>query len=102
MKTDLTPRQAIQNFIGGEHVEPIILRAAVAQFFCAYDELVDLASDVSDPHENLEYKNNLFAELVNQQTHLEEFAVDLESVQMLSSLVKSHDAKKDRRRTKTS
>ena len=51
---DYTARQAVDAYLGGEPVDPFALRAAVAQLIAAYDEIVDLASDVVDDPEDVD------------------------------------------------
>lgn len=90
--TDLTPRQAVLSFLGGEPVEPGILRAAVAQYVCAYDSVVDLASDVADDPECRSSVDDLASELLMQQVMLEEYLVLTHAATALPDLVRSRRA----------
>jgi hypothetical protein len=86
--TDLTPRQAVLAYLGGDPVEPHVLRAAVAQYVCAYDAIVDLASDVADDPECKSTVEEMATELVMQQTMLEEFFVLTAASTSLPELVR--------------
>ncbi|MBX5111990.1 hypothetical protein HJB51_29095 [Rhizobium lentis] len=90
--TDLTPRQAILSFLGGEPVEPQVLRAAVAQYVCAYDSVVDLASDVADDPECHSSVDELASEILMQQMALEEYLVLTTAATALPDLVRSRRA----------
>lgn len=87
--TDLTPRQAINAFLGGEPVEPAVLRAAVAQYVCAYDSIVDLASDVADDPGCQSSVEELASEILMQQVMLEEYLVLTAASTALPDLVRS-------------
>lgn len=89
MSTDLTPRQAVLAYLGGEPVEPHVLRAAMAQHLFAYESLVDLASDVADDPECRSTIAELAAELLMQQTMLEEYVVLDKAATALPDLVRS-------------
>lgn len=89
MSTDLTPRQAILAFLGGDPVEPHVLRAAVAQYMCAYESVVDIASDVADDPECRSSINELGSEILMQQTLLEEYVVLDQAATALPDLVRS-------------
>ncbi|MFK3962123.1 hypothetical protein ACI2KT_00915 [Ensifer adhaerens] len=90
--TDLTPRQAVLSYLGGEPVEPAVLRAAVAQYVCAYDSIVDLASDVADDPECQSTVGDLASELLMQQVMLEEYLVLTQAATALPNLVRSRRA----------
>jgi hypothetical protein len=92
MSTDLTPRQAINAYLGGDYVEPQVLRAAVAQLDCAYAAVVDLASDVADDPECRSAVNDLASEILMQQTMLEEYLVLGAAATALPDLVRSRRA----------
>ncbi|WP_107675053.1 hypothetical protein [Agrobacterium sp. LAD9] len=90
--TDLTPRQAIYAFLGGDPVEPQVLRAAVAQYVCAYDSITDLASDaVNDPGCQSSV-DELASEILMQQVMLEEYLVLTTAATALPDLVRSRRA----------
>lgn len=89
MDTDLTPRQAVHAYLGGEAVPPHVLRAAVAQYVCGYETLVDLATDVVSDPEDTSAVNELAAELLMQQTMLEEFYTLTIAATALPDLVRS-------------
>lgn len=88
-ETDLTPRQAVAAYLGGEHVPPHVLRAAVSQYICGYETLVDLAMDVVGDPNNISAGNDLAAELMMQQTLLEEWYTLTIAATMLPELVRS-------------
>ncbi len=90
--TDLTPRQAVLSFLGGDPVEPQILRAAVAQYVCAYDSITDLASDVADDPECQSSVDDLAREILMQQMALEEYLVLTQAATALPDLVRSRRA----------
>jgi hypothetical protein len=90
--TDLTPRQAIYTFLGGEPVEPQVLRAAVAQYVCAYDSITDLASDAVDDPECHSSVDDLASEILMQQLALEEYLVLTQAATALPNLVRSRRA----------
>ncbi|OHV83680.1 hypothetical protein [Rhizobium sp. LCM 4573] len=90
--TDLTPRQAIYAYLGGEPVEPQVLRAAVAQYVCAYDTIVDLASDAVDDPDCHSSMDDLASEILMQQTLLEEYLVLTQAATVLPDLVRSRRA----------
>ncbi|MDX1216280.1 hypothetical protein GOL99_12120 [Sinorhizobium medicae] len=90
--TDLTPRQAVLSFLGGEPVEPQVLRAAVAQYVCAYDSITDLASDVADDPECRSGVDDLASEILMQQIALEEYLVLTQAATALPDLVRSRRA----------
>lgn len=90
--TDLTPRQAIHAFLGGDHVEPAVLRAAVAQYVCAYDSVTDLASDVADDPACRSGVDDLASEILMQQMALEEYLVLTAASTALPDLVRSRRA----------
>lgn len=87
--TDLTPRQAVHAYLGGEHIPPHVLRAAVAQYVCGYDRLVDLAMDVVGDRNNISAGNDLATELMMQQTLLEEWYTLTIAATALPDLVRS-------------
>ena len=87
--TDLTPRQAIHAYLGGDPVEPQVLRVAVAQYVCAYDSIVDLASDVADDPECRSSVEDLASEILMQQVMLEEYLVLTQAATALPDLVRS-------------
>jgi hypothetical protein len=72
-ETDLTPRQAVSAYLGGEAVAPHVLRAAIAQYVVGYEQLVDLATDLVNDPELSGSREELANELMTQQTMLEEF-----------------------------
>lgn len=88
-ETDLTPRQAVRAYLGGEAVPPHVLRAAVAQYVTGYETLVDLAMDVTDDPCDICAANELAAELLMQQTQLEEFFTLTVAATALPDLVRS-------------
>lgn len=90
--TDLTPRQAVLSFLGGEPVEPAVLRAAVAQYVCAYDSIIDLASDVADDPECQSSVDDLASEILMQQMGLEEYLVLTQAATALPDLIRSRRA----------
>ncbi len=90
--TDLTPRQAVLSFLGGDPVEPQVLRAAVAQYVCAYDSIVDLASDAVDDPGCRASIDDLASELLMQQVMLEEYLVLTQAATALQNLVRSRRA----------
>ncbi|MDX0165799.1 hypothetical protein GOC43_28880 [Sinorhizobium meliloti] len=90
--TDLTPRQAVLAFLGGEPVEPQVLRAAVAQYVCAYDSIVDLASDAVDDPECRSSIDDLASEILMQQVMLEEYLVLIHAATALPDLLRSRRA----------
>jgi hypothetical protein len=90
--TDLTPRQALYAYLGGDHVEPAVLRAAVAQHVCAYDSIVDLASDVADDPACQSSVEDLASEILMQQVMLEEYLVLTQAATALPDLVRSRRA----------
>ncbi len=90
--TDLTPRQAVLSFLGGEPVEPVVLRAAVAQYVCAYDSITDLASDVADDPGCQSSVEDLASEILMQQVMLEEYLVLTQAATALPDLVRSRRA----------
>lgn len=90
--TDLTPRQAIHAYLGGDPVEPQVLRAAVAQYVCAYDSIVDLASDVADDPACQSSVEDLASEILMQQVMLEEYLVLTQAATALPDLVRSRRA----------
>lgn len=90
--TDLTPRQAVLSFLGGEPVDPMVLRAAVAQYVCAYDSIVDLASDVADDPACRSSVEELASEILMQQMALEEYLVLTQAATALPDLVRSRRA----------
>ncbi|MFT4163378.1 hypothetical protein [Shinella sp.] len=90
--TDLTPRQAIYAFLGSDHVEPAVLRAAVAQYVCAYDSITDLASDVADDPKCQSSVEELASEILMQQMALEEYLVLTQVSTALPDLVRSRRA----------
>lgn len=90
--TDLTPRQAIYAFLGGEPVEPAVLRAAVAQYVCAYDSIIDIASDVADDPECRSSVDDLASEILIQQVMLEEYLVLTQAATALPDLMRSRRA----------
>lgn len=90
--TDFTPRQAVLSFLGGEPVEPATLRAAVAQYVCAYDSITDLASDVADDPECRSGVDDLASEILMQQMMLEEYLVLTQASTALPELVRSRRA----------
>ncbi len=90
--TDLTPRQAIYAYLGGDPVEPMVLRAAVAQYVCAYDTVTDLASDVADDPECRASIDELASEILMQQVMLEEYLVLTRAATALPDLVRSRRA----------
>lgn len=87
--TDLTPRQAVCAYLGGEHVHPHVLRAAIAQYVAGYETLVDLATDVVGDPNDISAGNDLASELLMQQTMLEEFFVLTQAATALPDLVRS-------------
>ncbi len=88
-ETDLTPRQAVAAYLGGEHVPPHVLRAAVAQYIVGYETLVDLASDVIGDPNDISAGNDLASELLMQQTMLEEWYTLTSIATALPDLVRS-------------
>ncbi len=88
-ETDLTPRQAVHAYLGGEHVPPHVLRAAVAQYVTGYETIVDLAMDVTDDPCDIAAGNELASEIVMQQTMLEEFFTLTIAATALPDLVRS-------------
>lgn len=88
-ETDLTPRQAVSAYLGGEAVPPHVLRATVAQYVAGYDTLVDLAMDAVGDPTNISAGNDLAAELMMQQTMLEEFYTLTIAATALPNLVRS-------------
>ncbi|CUW87548.1 hypothetical protein [Agrobacterium genomosp. 2] len=88
-ETDLTPRQAVHAYLGGEPVPPHVLRAAVAQYVCGYETLVDLAQDVVGDPCDISAGNDLAAEIIMQQTMLEEFFTLTSAATALPDLVRS-------------
>lgn len=90
--TDLTPRQAIYAFLGGDPIEPQVLRAAVAQYVCAYDSIADLASDVADDPACQSSVEDLASEILMQQVMLEEYLVLTQAASALPDLVRSRRA----------
>ena len=70
--TDLTPRQAVLAYLGGDPVEPQVLRAALAHHLCAYEPIVDLASEVVECKSMID---ELAGEILMQQTMLKEYIV---------------------------
>lgn len=90
--TDLTPRQAIYAYLGGDPVEPHVLRAAMAQYVCAYDSIVDLASDVADDPECRSSIDDLASEIIMQQIALEEYLVLTRASTAMPDLVRSRSA----------
>jgi len=90
--TDLTPKQAIAAYLGGDPVPPHILRAAMAQYVCAYDLITDLASDVADDPECKSSIDELASEILMQQTMLEEYLVLTAAATALPDLVRSRSA----------
>ena len=91
-ETDLTPRQAVQAYFGGDPVPPHILRAAVAQYVCAYDIITDLASDVADDPDCKSTIDELAIEILMQQCQLEEYLVLTAAATALPDLVRSRSA----------
>lgn len=87
--TDLTPRQAVAAYLGGEHIPPHVLRAAIAQYVVGYETLVDLATDVVGDPNDISAGNELASELLMQQTMLEEFYVLTSAATALPDLVRS-------------
>ena len=94
--TDLTPRQAVHAYLGGEAVPPHVLRAAVAQYVTGYETLVDLAMDVTDDPCDISAANELTAELLMQQTMLEEFFTLTVAATALPDLVRNRQPKRTR------
>ncbi len=90
--TDLTPRQAVNAYLGGVPVPPHILRAAMAQYVCAYDLITDLASDVADDPECRSAVDELATEILMQQCQLEEYLVLTHAATALPDLVRSRSA----------
>jgi hypothetical protein len=90
--TDLTPRQAVLAFLGGDPVEPQVLRAAVAQWVCAYDTITDLASDAVDDPGCQSSINDLASEILMQQVMLEEYLVLTQAATALPDIVRSRRA----------
>jgi hypothetical protein len=90
--TDLTPRQAIYAYLGGDPVEPQVLRAAMAQYVCAYDSIVDLASDAVDDPGCQSSIDDLASEILMQQVMLEEYLVLTQAATALPNLVRSRRA----------
>jgi hypothetical protein len=90
--TDLTPRQAIYAYLGGDPVEPHVLRAAMAQYVCAYDSVIDLASDAVDDPECRSSIDDLASEILMQQIALEEYLVLTHASTALPDLVRSRRA----------
>lgn len=90
--TDLTPRQAVHAFLGGDPIEPQILRAAMAQYVCAYDSIVDLASDAVDDPDCRSSIDDLASELLMQQVMLEEYLVLTQAATALPDIVRSRRA----------
>ncbi|MDR6587397.1 hypothetical protein [Agrobacterium tumefaciens] len=88
-ETDFTPRQAVAAYLGGEHIPPRVLRAAVAQYVAGYETLVDLAMDVIGDPNNISARNDLVAELMMQQTLLEEWYTLTIAATALPDLVRS-------------
>jgi len=95
-ETDLTPRQAVCAYLGGEHVPPHVLRAAVAQYVVGYETLIDLAMDVVGDPNDISAGNDLAAELIMQQTLLEEFFVLTSAATALPDLVRSRQPRRTR------
>lgn len=87
-ETDLTPRQAVRAYLGGEAVPPHVLRAAVSQYVVGYETLVDLAQDVVGDPCDISAGNDLAAEIIMQQTMLEEFFVLTSAATALPDLVR--------------
>lgn len=90
--TGLTPRQAVLAYLGGQPVEPAILRAAVAQYVYAYDSITDLASDVADDPGCQSSVDELASEILMQQVMLEEYLVLTQAATALPDLVRSRRA----------
>lgn len=90
--TDLTPRQAVLAFLGGDPVEPHVLRAAMAQHLFAYESIIDIASDVADDPECRSSIDELAGEILMQQTLLEEYVVLDQAATALPDLVRSRRA----------
>lgn len=88
-ETDLTPRQAVHAYLGGEAVEPHVLRAAVAQLVQAYEEITDLASDACNDPDDQESLNDLASEILMQQVMLNEYLVLTIAATALPDLVRS-------------
>ncbi|GMB82746.1 hypothetical protein NN6n1_35290 [Shinella zoogloeoides] len=95
-ETDLTPRQAVHAYLGGEPVPPHVLRAAVAQYVCGYETLVDLAQDVVGDPCDISAGNELASEIVMQQTMLEEFYTLTSAATALPDLVRSRQPRRTR------
>ena len=94
--TDLTPRQAVHAYLGGEAVPPHVLRAAVAQYVTGYETLVDLAMDVADDPSDAKAATELAAELLMQQTLLEEWYTLTIAATALPDLVRSRQPRRTR------
>ena len=92
--TDLTPRQAVAAYLGGEHVHPHVLRAAIAQYVVGYETLVDLATDVVGDPNDISAGNELASELMMQQTLLEEWYTLTIAATALPDLVRSRSTMK--------
>lgn len=88
-ETDLTPRQAIYGYLGGEAVPPHVLRAAVAQLLHAYEEITDLASDACNDPEDTTAVGLLASEILAQQLLLDEYLVFTAAATALPDLVRS-------------
>lgn len=88
-ETDLTPRQAVSAYLGGEAVSPHVLRAAIAQYVVGYEQLVDLATDLVNDPPQPGSREELANELMQQQTMLEEFCVLTAAASALPDLVRS-------------
>lgn len=95
-ETDLTPRQAVHAYLGGEPVPPHVLRAAVAQYVTGYETLVDLAMDVTDDPTDIAAGNDLAAEIIMQQTQIEEFFTLTIAATALPDLVRSRHPRRTR------
>ncbi len=95
-ETDLTPRQAVHAYLGGEAVPPHVLRAAVAQYVTGYETLVDLAMDVTADPCDIKAANELASEIVMQQTLLEEWYTLTVAATALPDLVRSRQPKRTR------
>ncbi|MBB4064024.1 hypothetical protein [Gellertiella hungarica] len=95
--SDFTPRQAVDAYLGGEALDPFVLRAAVAQLVAAYDEVTDLAFDAVDDPMNAKAFGELATELLHQQTLLEDFLVSTDAVTALPDLIRSRPTRKTTR-----
>lgn len=94
--TDLTPRQAVHAYLGGEAVPPHVLRAAVAQYVCGYETLVDLAQDVVGDPCDISAGNELASEIIMQQTMLEEFFTLTQAATALPDLIRGRQPRRTR------